>query len=267
AAMPGVCLHRDVDDMAAILAGATLAVTGGGVALWERCCLGLPGLVVTQADNQAGNVALALAAGAARVLGRPAEITPVVLAEAIRDLMDDGATRAAMARAARCLVDGRGARRVAAHLLPLDLAPANENDTDLLWTWANDPAVRGNAFSSEPIPLDVHRAWMGRKLADPHCRILIAREGGQAVGQVRFDLRGGRAEIDISIDPARRGAGLGTRMLIRAVEALRAGGADAVPEALVKAGNRASRAMFLNAGFRRAASPRPDAERFVLEAA
>ena len=43
----------DVTDMAALMASADLAVGGAGGTSWERCCLGLPSLLLVMADNQA----------------------------------------------------------------------------------------------------------------------------------------------------------------------------------------------------------------------
>lgn len=42
----------DCKDMAAAFSRADLAIGAGGVTLWERCCLGLPSVLVTIADNQ-----------------------------------------------------------------------------------------------------------------------------------------------------------------------------------------------------------------------
>jgi UDP-2,4-diacetamido-2,4,6-trideoxy-beta-L-altropyranose hydrolase len=55
----------DVRYMASLMASADLAIGAGGSTTWERCCLGLPGIIVETALNQAGAVRAMEEAGAA----------------------------------------------------------------------------------------------------------------------------------------------------------------------------------------------------------
>lgn len=61
----------DVKDMAARMASADLAIGAAGSTTWERCCLGLPSIVVEIAPNQARIARAVSEAGAALVLGSP----------------------------------------------------------------------------------------------------------------------------------------------------------------------------------------------------
>lgn len=45
-------LHLDAENMASLFSKADLAIGAGGVTLWERCCMGLPTVLLTIADNQ-----------------------------------------------------------------------------------------------------------------------------------------------------------------------------------------------------------------------
>lgn len=45
-------LHSDLPSLAPLMMKADLAIGGGGSTTWERCCLGLPSLVITLAENQ-----------------------------------------------------------------------------------------------------------------------------------------------------------------------------------------------------------------------
>lgn len=45
-------LHFDAENMASLFSKADLAIGAGGVTLWERCCMGLPTVLLTIADNQ-----------------------------------------------------------------------------------------------------------------------------------------------------------------------------------------------------------------------
>lgn len=59
----------DVSDMASRMANADLAIGAGGATTWERCCLGLPSIIVQIADNQAGIAQSIAAVGAGVDLG------------------------------------------------------------------------------------------------------------------------------------------------------------------------------------------------------
>src|SRR4029079_4764741 len=57
-----------VDEMAALMAESDLAIGAAGVTSWERCCLGLPALVLVLADNQRKSAEALHEAGAAYLL-------------------------------------------------------------------------------------------------------------------------------------------------------------------------------------------------------
>lgn len=109
---PAPAIHVAVDDMAAMMKNAHLAIGAGGVSSLERCCLGLPSVLLVAADNQRHNAEGLMAAGAALVLGLVCEPGLSSLARAIRELGDDPARRQAMADAGRALCDGGGAARI-----------------------------------------------------------------------------------------------------------------------------------------------------------
>ena len=105
--------------MAALTADADIAIGAGGSSAWERCCLGLPSLVLILADNQREN------AGPSRPKARPWRSTPPARISALpcsRDfgrLRDEPGLRQDLGRAAAALCDGEGAARVAARLIGL----------------------------------------------------------------------------------------------------------------------------------------------------
>lgn len=122
---------------------------------------------------------------------------------------------------------------------------------DLLYTWANDPAVRKFSFQTDPIPYDVHRAWFDRMMRDPTVIQYILVDGDIPVGQIRLNTEGNEAEIGYSIAPEHRGKGYGHKVLRLAAEAVRA----EYPEitrltAKVKPENGASKALFEKEGYR-----------------
>jgi UDP-2,4-diacetamido-2,4,6-trideoxy-beta-L-altropyranose hydrolase len=149
---------------------------------------------------------------------------------------------------------------------------AEPDDCETLWRWANDPEVREASFQSATIPWKEHVEWFKRKLHDPGCLFFVGTdEGGLPVGQVRFDcVREGEFDISISIDPGKRGAGLGASVLTRAMEAMLLQTRRAKMHAYVKPHNQSSIRLFTDAGFQRLEGTQPErhsAIHFVYDAA
>jgi len=116
---PRMTLHVDTQDMAALTAGADIAIGGAGSATWERCVLGLPSLLVIVAENQRP-AALALAAReAALLVDAGAEDFDKTFDRALVRLLSDPASRARLTAASQEVCDGLGADRVAKAFLGL----------------------------------------------------------------------------------------------------------------------------------------------------
>lgn len=104
-----------VSDMAQLMADSDLAIGAAGATSWERCCLGLPTIMLVLADNQR-NVAQGLErAGAVQVLQRPQAI-PDSLPRLLNSLCSSPALQAEMSEAAARITDGHGVTTVIQHL-------------------------------------------------------------------------------------------------------------------------------------------------------
>lgn len=89
--LANVSYHCQVDNMAELMSEADLAVGAGGTATWERCCLGLPALVLVVARNQA-EVTMAVARSRAIInMGWHDSIYSDNLAFELRSLIADPA--------------------------------------------------------------------------------------------------------------------------------------------------------------------------------
>ncbi len=106
-------LHVQVDEMAELMARADLVLGAAGSSALERCALGLPSLVVIDADNQRDIARNLEAAGACRRLGDSGRVSPGMVARALAALAADAAGLLRMADAAAAICDGNGAARAA----------------------------------------------------------------------------------------------------------------------------------------------------------
>lgn len=102
----------DVRDMAMRMAQADLAIGAGGTTTWERCCLGLPSIIIEVAKNQAGIVDAMAKAGAGFKLDRlNSPSFGQSLIEAVT-IVNNPARLDAMSEAASAICDGYGVDRV-----------------------------------------------------------------------------------------------------------------------------------------------------------
>ncbi|WP_349342852.1 UDP-2,4-diacetamido-2,4,6-trideoxy-beta-L-altropyranose hydrolase [Marinobacter sp. MMG032] len=101
----------NANNMAELMSKADLAIGAAGGSAWERCCLGLPSLLVVMADNQRPGAEALKRAGAALSLGWPDAIEKT-LPRAISDVFAPGRLLE-MSQNAAAICDGLGVRRVA----------------------------------------------------------------------------------------------------------------------------------------------------------
>lgn len=112
-AMRNVVFHVQTNRMASLMAASDLSIGAGGTATWERCCVGLPSLVVITAENQRIVASEAAARGACVNLGDGSELTAPAIATALKGALAGRIDLKVMSAAASRVTDGNGASRVA----------------------------------------------------------------------------------------------------------------------------------------------------------
>lgn len=108
----GASVHVDCTDIARLMAAADLALGAPGATSWERCCLGLPSLLLILAENQRPNAAALESAGAAMVLGDRRSLDATAVACSLAEVLDDVRKLSQMSACAAAICDGRGLDRV-----------------------------------------------------------------------------------------------------------------------------------------------------------
>jgi UDP-2,4-diacetamido-2,4,6-trideoxy-beta-L-altropyranose hydrolase len=248
--------HRLVvqtDAMAELMSGAGIGVGAGGISTWERCCAGLPAVVIAIADNQEEVSAAAAAAGACLYAGPAKSLSPEDLVATIRVLMANPYLRQTITDCGRRLVDGLGCERVAVAMrdsgLRLRLAAAD--DAERVFAWRNAEQTRRFAHDPRPLEFEHHLRWFRAAIEDRNRLMLIGETDRGPVGVLRYDLHDAAATVSIYLDPALHGQGLGPALLLAGESWLGRShpGARRIL-ARIQAGNDASSRAFAKAGFR-----------------
>ena len=249
-----VRLERSVRDMPSLMAWADVAISGAGGTSYELCYMGLPSLLLVVAENQRQSAERLSDLGIAVNAGTAQEFRAELFAPQLQSLIESSERRAAMNRRGRELVDGLGSERVCGALLDreLKLRLVREDDRQLLFEWADDPAARAASFHSATFSWEGHVRWFSERLRDPGSVIYIGENAaGKPLGLVRFHIKGEIAVLSVNVAPEVRGIGWGRKLIAFATHALvRAHSVQRI-DAFVKLGNDASVRLFDAIGYRR----------------
>ncbi|MBR9814891.1 UDP-2,4-diacetamido-2,4,6-trideoxy-beta-L-altropyranose hydrolase [bacterium] len=240
----------DVSDMAAHMAAADLAIGAAGATTWERCCLGLPSIIVKIADNQA-EIAQSLVAGGAALYAGPLQAPNFAanLQEAVV-VAGNPARLANLSTTAAAISDGDGVGRVLTAICPATsrFRDATREDSRRIWEWRN-AGDKKFLFGGESTPYGAHDEWFCSALqaSGRIMRILVLE--ALPSGYIRLD-RSNRTSARVSICLAldARGKGFGQALLTEAERqgrALKLEGLDAE----IHRDNVASRKIFAAAGY------------------
>jgi UDP-2,4-diacetamido-2,4,6-trideoxy-beta-L-altropyranose hydrolase len=213
----GFICHVQTSRMAELMVAADLAIGAGGSTCWERCCLGLPALVISTADNQRQLVAAAASKG---LIYSP-ELTEDLnrfFSRHIRAMLENNYLRQFISQAGLKLVDGRGTSRLidTIGLDQITLQKAGVKDSESLFAWRNHPEIRKVSRHTNLIDWQDHQKWFSSMISDKKKVLLIGQTSGVAVGIVHFDMRDKEAEISIYLVPEKISSGLGRSLLLSA---------------------------------------------------
>lgn len=251
-----VRVHRDPADLCALMARADLAIGAAGGSAWERCCLGLPSVMVISADNQR-EIGARLAQAGAAILVAPADrLAARDIADALAPLFADPKRLSRMSAAAAAMCDGRGAARAAARLnapLATDgnavwLRPAEAGDAEMIYEWQSHPSTR-RYFTDPAVPAwPDHLQWFEARRVDHRCLFNVVVHGDRPAGVARLDRDAAASDewlVSILIAPEARRFGLAAA----ALALLRRLAPEATLRAAVHPENAASVALFAGAGY------------------
>ncbi|MDB4510177.1 UDP-2,4-diacetamido-2,4,6-trideoxy-beta-L-altropyranose hydrolase, partial [Akkermansiaceae bacterium] len=220
---------QNASNMLEQYAWADGIISAGGSTCWEWLYLGLPGAIVTIANNQCPIVrALTEERRAALSLGLFNGSSFGANTKQLSKWID---TPAALCEApvATGIIDGFGANRVAGFLSGSDVMVSTDDeiikksrpvlrdvslkDEDILFKWANDPDIRKYSCSKNRIPLEEHKKWLKKKLSEADCLFLMMMFDDCPAGVFRLDYQSDEYVISYSLGSQHRGKGLGRLLL------------------------------------------------------
>ena len=236
----GWSLTLDATDMAGRMLDADLCIGAGGGTAWERCCMGLPSVVVAVADNQEFGISVLAKAGA---------VVPATQTTLRAGLEQALAALPALSTQAANLCDGRGAARVL-DALDARLRPVDAGDARLLFDWRNQPHIRTASHTKDPLVWEDHTAWVARTLQRKGTFWRIYQEGQRDLGAVMVtDQGGGICQWSFYIGAADAPRGAGGRMLAMVLSGLADHTEALIVEGEVLDGNAASARLHERLGF------------------
>lgn len=250
-AQAGFICYVQTDKMAALMVTADLAIGAGGIAIWERCCLGLPALTICVADNQRKQIADAASEGILYAPEVRGELIHVIKRH-MSALMENSCLRHIISRNGMQAVDGCGALRVVRSLgcTGIEIRVARHDDSEKLFEWRNHPAVRAVSRNANLIDWESHQRWFASVLSAPDRLLLIGQREGEPVGVVRFDIQGDEVEVSIYLVPGVQQEGQGRDVLQSAERWFAANRPDVRKiRAHVLGGNERSQRLFVGAGY------------------
>ena len=252
-----ISVHHSLDPgaLAELMGCADLALGGGGVMQWERMCLGLPSIVIMNAENQRNQIEWMNEQSVMRYLGRHDQVTEKDIAEAVRYFIERKGELTRLSRNCAALVDGKGAIRLAAILRAtgFTVRPVSIADIASLYEWRTDESNwQSNWSDAERPSLEDHATWVRRKLSDAACHFFVVQNAECPIGVVRFDIdpHGQDAALSIYLVPEQQRKKLGLAVYTAAELEIRrsASGLRSITSR-IHSENAASLSLHRNAGF------------------
>lgn len=233
------------------MASADLAIGAGGSTTWERCCLGLPAIVFSLADNQ--NTCSEAVAKQGAILYLEKKVDAALLLASLEVALASPQLLRRMSDVGYVVSDGKGVERVANWIgsRPFTLRLAEMKDCDMIFKWRNAGETRRFSGNSKPIPYETHVSWYESALLDQDRAILIGEIEGEPVGVIRYDRKDARAVVSVYLAPGCKGKGIGARLIKEGSHWTEKHWKINTIDALINAENLASIGAFEAAGFRK----------------
>ena len=210
----GYSYYEYTNQIADLMAEADLAIGAGGTAIWERACIGLPGISFCVATNQEKQIIEAARIGLlyAPKIGENASDT---ILRHVQVLLENPSLLRSIAITGLETVDGRGVIRVVRELglCAVEIRRVTKLDSKNIFMWRNHPKIRAASINNAQISLNEHQKWFDEAINDRQCDLLIGTRSQRPIGVIRFDVVGDAATVSIYVVPDKQSYGQGRNLL------------------------------------------------------
>jgi UDP-2,4-diacetamido-2,4,6-trideoxy-beta-L-altropyranose hydrolase len=252
--------YNNLNSIAPLICKADLSIGACGISIWERCCLGLPSIVITIADNQKSIAKELHKRRLIHLIGHFDKVNVNLIFKILKQYINKDLKT--WSSTCKLVTDGKGVEKLASVLTlssktKLKSRYASLEDEMLLLNWANDPLVRSNGFNSKIINKKNHNKWFNFRILNKKiCKILIVMTTEKVpIGQVRFEKTGKKWYINYSLASFARGQNISSNLLKVAISKLKKNKKTEL-FAKIKKNNLASFKALENVGFTRHKSPK-----------
>ena len=114
-----ITIYEHVNNIAELMVKADLAIGSGGSSVWERCCLGLPSVVIAVSDIEDQLATVCVQQNLIRYLGRYEHVSITDINQELRYLLKNRSVLQQMSINGMNVVDGLGAEAVMKNILAI----------------------------------------------------------------------------------------------------------------------------------------------------
>jgi RimJ/RimL family protein N-acetyltransferase len=212
--------------MAVLVSGMDIAIGAAGVSMIERCCLGVPSILMLMAENQHPGAEAMHDLGGCINLGNADDVSVKDLRANLARWLENKENWKSVVRACLQVADGFGATRVARIIDNMSsklskneaiyLVRASPQHQQITFDWQKNPITRKYSRNKNIPDRKSHAVWFRNCLCDPGCIFNIIMKGERVVGVLRFDrilTEVESFEVSISVDPQLHRRGIAARSL------------------------------------------------------
>lgn len=179
-------VRSNVTNMAELMANSDMCIGAAGSTTWERCCLGLPTIMLVLAENQ-------------RKIAEELDKKDIVyiafhtseLSKFVNTICSDisSAFRIKIEKSS-AICDGFGAKIISARLFGgAFIRLMKTNDLQLVRRWRNHDSVRSCMFNQNEISQHEHEKWFLEKSNQSNQHLLIFEIHGAPEGFISFNIK------------------------------------------------------------------------------
>ena len=174
-------LILDSENIAELMLEADICIGASGMSMWERCCLGLPSLTITIANNQKKITKETSDLNISQELSISTIKDKEKLTAVVSNLIYSPKKLQKLSKNSFKICDGLGAIKVV-NFLEAKLKKVEVSDSKRLLSWRNKKFIRENSLNKKKIDEKSHKIWIKNTQNSKNGIWLIYAEGNIDIG-------------------------------------------------------------------------------------